>query len=494
MKNLHKILAFCLIIVVIFTLFSGCDSTKDAYIYLELTQPPITLDPQTASDDNELIIIKNIYEGLLRKNSEGKIVNGACESYTNKGLTYTFNIREDAKWHNGEDLTAFDFVFGIKRAVNPETKAPFASRLFAIKNAKEIYNGTKDLDSLGVKALDKKTLVIELSYKDDNFLNVLTTSVAMPCNEKFFNQSDGKYGLFKDYVFSNSSYKLTKWNKESFGIRLYRNEEYNGEFYSQNAAVFISCRTDKPVIERLKESSIDIAFVNCAYSSELNNSGVKTAQIENICWFLTLGNNFSPNMRKSLSMLVGSEIYANNLKDGFSPANSIFPSVISDSPIVDGKTLYNLESGKKLFLQEVSKTDKNKFPEDIILYYYDDGNIKSVVTDIVGHWQNNLSAFVNIESVSDSQLLADEIVNQKYPMAIFPIVADNSNTYEYLKKLGIDYKGESLSEIQSKFLKSNNIIPIAFQNTTIAYSPAITNLITQAGDGYVDLSFIVKDE
>ena len=199
-------------------------------------------------------------------------------------------------------------------------------------------------------------------------------------------------------------------------------------------------------------------------------------------------------MRKSLSMLVGSEIYANNLKDGFSPANSIFPSVISDSPIVDGKTLYNLESGKKLFLQEVSKTDKNKFPEDIILYYYDDGNIKSVVTDIVGHWQNNLSAFVNIESVSDSQLLADEIVNQKYPMAIFPIVADNSNTYEYLKKLGIDYKGESLSEIQSKFLKSNNIIPIAFQNTTIAYSPAITNLITQAGDGYVDLSFIVKDE
>ena len=107
------------------------------------------------------------------------------------------------------------------RAVMPQTKAPFVSRLFAIKGAKEINNGKAALNTLGVKAIDQYTLSITLAYDDSHFENTLTTSVSMPCNREFFEDAAGKYGLFAENILSNGSYKLTRWRKDPFGIRLY---------------------------------------------------------------------------------------------------------------------------------------------------------------------------------------------------------------------------------------------------------------------------------
>ena len=128
-KIISLILCLCVILTVV-----GCSSTDDEYLYFELPKTPSTLDPQTASEDSELLIVKNCYEGLLRKDKEGKAVLGAAESFKKQGLTYTFKLRDDAKWSNGEKLTAFDFEFALKRALSSETKAPFASRLYAIEN------------------------------------------------------------------------------------------------------------------------------------------------------------------------------------------------------------------------------------------------------------------------------------------------------------------------------------------------------------------------
>ena len=489
----YKFFSIILTIILLFCATSCGNKTEDAYIYFELPEIPLTLDPQIASTDTELLIVKNIYEGLLRKNIEGKIVNGAVESFTKNGLTYTFNIRKDAKWSNGDDLTAEDFVFGLKRAVNPKTKAPFATRIFSIKNAQSINNGKKKLESLGVKAVDSKTLEIQLEKEDELFLENLTTSVAMPCNEKFFNECSGKYGLFKDNIIGNGSYRLTKWNKESFGIRLYRNNDYTGDFFAKNSAVFLTCNNDKPVTQKLKDSDIDIAFIDCAKAAQMQEAGFKTTECQNICWFLTISDDFSYNMRKSLFMLVGKEVYEQNLKTGFASASSIFPYVFNKKIGSDGITKYDLNGGKALYGSEVLKLENKKFPTDVILYYYDDGNIKTLVTDIVGHWQSNLSAFVNIESVSSPENLLPELKKQSLSMAIFPVRADSENLAEYLKNFGIDYKAQSLSSVQKEILKSKNIFPLAFQNTTICYSKAIKEIYTATSDGFVDFSLVVKD-
>ena len=495
MKIIKMLISFILILTICISIFSGCsEKTNDAYIYFELPKIPSTLDPQTASEDSELIIIRNIYEGLLRLDKDGKIVCGAAESFQKNGLKYTFKIREDAIWSNGEPVTADDFVFAFMRAVNPKTKAPYASRLKCIKNARDIIAGKKNYKTLGVKAQNSKTLIITLDYADENFEKYLTTSVAMPCNEKLFTESAGKYGLFKDYIISNGSYKLTKWNKTSFGIRLYRHKEYSGNFYAKNAAVFITCREDEDVKEKLKENHIDMAFIDCAYAPELKEAGLDTIEYQNICWVLTISRDFSYNMRNALRMLIGSDIYSANLPYGYTPASSLYPAVITENPPKNGISLYNLKSGKKLYYNEIAKLENNKFPENTILYYYDNGNIKNTVTDIVGHWQSQLSAFVNIESASDSSLLLPELKNQTLPMSFFPVRADSENASEYLQKFGVSKGDKSLGNVQGSILSDSTIIPIAFQNTCIAYSKVLTNLSTTCSNGFIDFSFIIKYE
>ncbi len=486
---------FCLILTLLMLVpFAGCESTKDAYIYFELPETPATLDPQVASSDTELIIVKNIYEGLLRKNGDGEIVCGIAESYEKNGLTYTFTLRKDAKWSNGSEITAYDFLYGLQRAVNPETKAPFASRLYAIVGAEDINNGSSSIDSLGVTATDAKTLVIRLAYEDERFEETLTTSVAMPCKEEFFEASAGKYGLFADTTLSCGSYKLTRWRKETFGIRLYRNNEYNSFAIAQNAAVFLTCNPDESTLEKLEKNSIDMAFLDAALTDEAKALSLETCEFENICWVLTLGNDFPQNLRKSLSMLVGGDVFSKDLPTGYATATSLFPNALCLDSVATGMTVYDPITAKQLYYDEVGNLPDSKFPSDVILYYYDDGNVKNIVTDIVGHWQSNLSAFVNIQSVSDSSLLTTQLTAPTYKMALFPIRADNGELSEYLKKFGITYNGGDISQIQTEILKLNNIIPVMFQNTVIAYSPALTEVYTEHGNGYIDFSFIIKNE
>jgi hypothetical protein len=207
-----------------------------------------------------------------------------------------------------------------------------------------------------------------------------------------------------------------------------------------------------------------------------------------------LGKDFTADMRKSLAMMVGGNVYNSNLPTGYSIATSLFPNAIGQNVSATGMTAYNMPEAKKLYLKELEKLENKKFPSDVILYYYDDSNIKNIVTDIVGHWQSNISAFINIESVSSSTLLTSQLTDASYKMSVFPIRADSTNLAEYLKFFGINYNGEPLTEIQSNLLKSNNIIPIMFQNTTLAYSPALSSVYTELGNGYVDFAFIVKEE
>lgn len=494
MNLFKRVLSLLMILVILLTVSSCKESYQDAVIYFEIPEFPSTLDPQTASADSELIIVNNIFEGLLRKNESGSIVCGIAESYTKDNLTYTFKLRPDTVWSDEEPLTAEDFVFALRRAVSPETKAPFASRLFCIKNAKEINSGKLSRDKLGVSAPDSTTLIINLAYGDENFEETLTTSVAMPCSRKVFAESEGKYGLSAEFTVSCGSYRLSKWNKESFGIRIYSNGFYTGTFKAKNSAVYITKSKDETPFERLLENSVDITFIDSSLSKTAKDNGLKLINYSNICWFLTLNSDLSQNLRKSLLLITSGDVFGNSLKSGYSVANSIFPPAVSENAGSSGMTLYDLQSAKRLFANEISKLPDEKFPSGIKLYYYDNGVIKPVITDIVGHWQNNLGAFVNIEGVDSAEKLSSELKKQTLTMAVFPVRADSSDMSEYLSKFGIPHNGGDLSAVQDNILRSNNIFPIAFQNTTLAYSSALNDVFTTPGNGYVDFSFIVKTE
>lgn len=492
MSIFKRILSAALSLTIVFGCLSGCgEKYQDAYIYFELLEKPSTLDPQTASTDSELLIVRNIYEGLMRKSKDGTVVCGASESYLYENLTYTFKIKQDAVWSNGDPLTAYDFEYGLRRAVDPKIKAPFADRLFSIVNAEAIAGGNADVSTLGVNALDAHTLAITLCREDNDFLKTLSTSVAMPCNQEFFNNSIGKYGLDAEYIISNGNYRLSKWNKEDFGIRLYKNEEYVGSFEAQNAAVFISCVDDEAQVTRLSDGDSDMAFMPCAELENAEKAGVETQNVQNIFWLMTISREFSPEVRRAFATAFSSGVYESVLQGGFSAAKSIYPEILKLNTDGIGMTPYNIDDAKTVMSAQISNMDDSKFPQSTLYYYNRDG-AKELSTAIVGHWQQNLSTFVNIEASDNLSVLQKEIGESTLDFALFPVTAKSDSFSEYSKYFSVVSDLSAPDALQQEVLKGNSIIPVAYQTTNISYIPSLENVTIEADNGYIDFSFIIK--
>lgn len=495
MKPLYKVLCLFLSLAIFLGLTACGKDYSSQIIYFELDNKPDTLDAQLASTDQELLLVRNIYEGLLREDIDGKIVNGVCESYQKDGLSYTFKIRKNAAWSTGENLTADDFVFAFRRAVSPETNAPFVKRLFSVANAQKIYKGTAQTEGLGVKALDSKTLKITLEKEDEDFLKTLTTSICMPCNEAFFNKCHGQYGLKSEYIISNGSYSITKWNREDFGIRIYKNSSYKGDFTAKNRAVFLSLEDDATPTERLSENKVDIAFIQNKDIDFFNDDNFTTVSFENICWFLNLGDQYGNDIKNAFSLLVDSSVYQSKLPAGFSAADTVFPKSLGDNTSYSkvGFNKYDPAAALSLFSRAVVKFPDKKFPSTT-LTYTENEEIKPVVTAIVGHWQQSLSAFINISSYNINDDLIPQLEKKTLPFSVFYIKATSGYIDEYLEHFGIDYNGQDLSNLQTEILASRNIIPIAFENTNLVYNNCLYDVHTSTLGGYIDFSFIIKKD
>ncbi len=492
MSIFKRIFSISLCFVLIIGTFCGCgDKYKESIIYFELLEKPQTLDPQTAQSDSELLIVRNIYEGLMRETEEGKIVCGVSESYSYENLTYTFKLKSDAVWSNGDPVTAYDFEYAFRRAVNPKIKAPFSSQLFAILNAEAIASGSADVSTLGVKAVDKTTLTITMCRDDSDFLKTLTTSVCMPCNEEFFENSIGKYGLDAKCIISNGSYRLTKWNKEDFGIRIYKNEEYSGIFDAQNAAVFISCVEDEKQLQRLNDGSSDMAFIGGDEVTAVETAGFTTQNVQNICWVMTVSRNFSPEVRRAFAMAFSTDIYTDALPDNFVAAKSIYPEILGISTDNIGITPYDINEAKAVISNQIANMQDKKFPQSM-LYYYDDFGVKELATAIVGHWQQNLSTFVNIEPSQNLAVLQQELGENTLDFALFPITAKSGYFNEYAKNFALRSTATTPDALQQELLSDYSMIPVAHQSTNITYISTLEDVLVGKDNGYIDFSYIIK--
>lgn len=488
MRKLLKPIAVLLSLLFMMSATAGCGDDADATVYFELNEKPVTADPQTAQSDAELILVRNLYEGLLRRNEDGKIVCAAAEDYQKNGLVYTFHLRQDAKWDDGTPLTADDFVFALRRAVSPETESPFVSRLFCIENAQKIRNGIADPTALGVTAKDARTLVVRLLSEDPEFEETLTTAVCMPCNREFFEECIGKYGLERQYVLCNGSYYMAKWNQEDFGIRILKNREYTGAFIAKNGGVFLSCSEKSSPLERLQEEDVDIAVLSCTDAQKAQKSGFSVQYIENRCWVLTISPEYTKNIRKSFAMLCGESVFSARLSAGIRAADSLYPAVLGETGAAGTAIAgYAPEEAKRLFFEEIRNSDTKKFPQTT-LYYAEDDGMKPVVTDLVAHWQKTLSAFINIKP-ADCDALLEQLENRTLPMAIFPVTAKSGSVSEYLSSF---YMSGDPVTAQQKLLSNYTVIPLTFESIGIAFCKNLSRLTPESGNGFLDFSVIRK--
>ncbi len=186
-----------------------------------------SLDTAKTMDGTSAHVMQNIFEGLYVLDDQDQPIPAVAKSFkrSEDGKKYTFDLRKDAKWSNGDNVKAHDFMFAWKRAITPETASQYASMLFYVKNAKEINKGTMPLDELGVKVIDDYKLEVELEQPIPYFLQLLALPIYLPQHESFLKEQGKNYALESSNLIYNGPFVLEKWKHEQ-EFQLKKNATY----------------------------------------------------------------------------------------------------------------------------------------------------------------------------------------------------------------------------------------------------------------------------
>jgi len=222
---------------------------------------PESLDPHKVSGVPESNILRQMFVGLTTTDPDGKTIPGMAESWESAdNKVWTFKIR-DAKWSNGDPVTAEDFVYSFRRVVDPNTASPYASYLADDKvlNAQEVIDGKVKPDALGVKALDEKTLQVTLSEPVPYFPDTLIHTSVKPVPQKVVEKFGEKWTDPANIVV-NGPYKISEWQVND-KIVLERNESYydnaNTTLEKITLLAIPSSTTD---VARYQAGEIDITY------------------------------------------------------------------------------------------------------------------------------------------------------------------------------------------------------------------------------------------
>ena len=209
-------------------MLAGCGSKTDTDTFRFANDTDIVgMDSTVVDDAMSFNAITAITDGLTTVDVKGNTIPGIAKSWdvSNNGLTYTFHLR-DAKWANGDDVTAQDFVYSWHRIIKNAGNYAYmlGSEGASIKNADSLIDlGTtatdEQLNTLGIKATDDKTVVVDLEKNVPYFVGLMSFPCYFPQNQKFVEKCGKNYATKPEYILGNGAYKMTKWikgNKATF--------------------------------------------------------------------------------------------------------------------------------------------------------------------------------------------------------------------------------------------------------------------------------------
>jgi oligopeptide transport system substrate-binding protein len=190
-----------------------------------LRNEPPQLNTMQASDQISGTVLEHVMEGLIRYDDDNNVLPGLAERWEIEGAKATFWIRPEARWSNGDPVTAHDFEFAWKTAIAPATGSRYAFIFYPIKNAEAANNGELPLDAVGVIALDAQTLVVELERPLAYLEKLLAFVTFKPVQQAFYESTAGRYGADAEELLYSGPFAITSWVHGS-SMRLEKNPYY----------------------------------------------------------------------------------------------------------------------------------------------------------------------------------------------------------------------------------------------------------------------------
>lgn len=276
-SKLKKLCAVVLAATLATSLFIGCgdsssnsgSSSSNQQLVFNLGEDPETMDPTLNNSSGAGTMILNAFEGLMVLDENDQPVEGTAESMevSEDGLVYTFKIREDAKWSDGEAVTADNFKYSWLRALNKETAAEYAYQLFYIKNAEKFYNGEATAEEVGINVIDEKTLEVTLETPTAYFPQLLAFTTYVPLREDIVSANPEGWATNPETYVSNGPFKLVQWDMKD-QLVFEKNENYwDKDSVKLESLTFKLVTDDTTAYSELKAGNFDM--VNSVPTNEI---------------------------------------------------------------------------------------------------------------------------------------------------------------------------------------------------------------------------------
>lgn len=370
-----------------------------------------SLDPHKVEGIPESNIILNLLEGLVSTDANGHVVPAAAAQWENQDFkTWTFHLRPDAVWSDGSPVTAQDFVYSWQRLADPKTGSPYASYLqyAKIENIDDILTGKKGPQTLGIKAIDDKTLQVSLSEPVPYFISMLSHTSLKPVKRSVVEKFGDKWTLPANYV-GNGAYRLNEWVVNEH-IVLERSPSYwNNKKTVIDKATFLPISSEVSDVNRFRSGEIDIT--NSAIPPNLFAKMKKEIPEQlhvnpYLCTFYYEINNqrapfTDPRVRAAVKLTLDRDIIANKIMgQGQIPAYSFTPTFTEGAKFTApewagwSQEQRNTEAKKLLAKAGFNAANPLKFT---LLYNTSDQNKQQAIA-AASMWKKNLGADVTLRN------------------------------------------------------------------------------------------------
>lgn len=463
-----------------------------------------TMDASKATDSSSFNQLNNVLEGLYKVGKNNKIEPGIATSYkvSKDGKTYTFTLRKGAKWSNGDEVTAKDFVYSWRRTVNPKTASEYAYLFDVIKNASAIQTGKKSVSSLGVKADGKYKLVVTLTKKTPYFMKMITMAIFSPQNEKAVKKYGSKYGTASKYMVYDGPYVQTGWTGSNLSWKLKKNKYYwDAKKVSLKTINFSVVKSTTTGYNQYQSGKVDAVSLNAEQTKKLKGQSGYTVRKTASTFYLQYNfkNKYlkNKNIRKALSLvinrqqLISSALGSGTASKGFVPAglSSYNGKDFASASYVKEFTEYNLKLAKKYWKLGLKQLGVKKVSLSLLADDTDAG--KATTEYLQSAIESNLSgASISVSTVPFKTRLQRQ--SQKdFQMVVSGWSADyadptnfldlmtSSNSYDYGSYKSSTYnKYVALAESETNEAKRWNYMVKAEE--TLANDQAVTPLYQQS--------------
>jgi oligopeptide transport system substrate-binding protein len=443
-----------------------------------------SLDPQVVEDVTGSEVVRDLFEGLMNQDSEGNLIPGVATSYeaNDDNTVYTFKLRDNAKWSNGEAVTANDFVYGWQRAVDPELASPYQwfMELMSIDNAAEIIKGDKTKEELGVKAIDDLTFEVTLTVPLPYFPQMTSHSTTFPTPRAVIEEHGAQWTKPENIV-SNGAYVLTEHLPNERSTRERNPHYWDNENTTIDKTIALVINDENVALTRFLAGELDRTEVPAGQFPRLEKEypgvAISFPRLCNYYYTFNLSDSGPEvfkdvRVRMALALAVDRKIISEKVMAGGQPeAYTFTPAAVAGftPPTTEMATMSQADRDAKAkeLLADAGYSKANPLAFDMM--YNTSEAHKKVAVALSQMWKQKLGVQVNLANM-EWKVFLETRGNQDFQLARGAWCGDYNEASTFLDLLDSDsgyndgkYNNEKLNSLLEQAKSSANASEIYTQ-------------------------------